>query len=317
MKYRPATIAILLTLCVTVSAYANVAFDGIWGYLMAGEEQFLDNSYPLSDIGYFGAGLNAFGALSTVPDRAKISSFPGRVHLVVAEVGNQALTHFALNPNYPLRDRLVDDIVRAAGGYDGVQIDFETVHPADAGHFSVFLALLRQRLPPEKELSVAIPARVRKIHDAYDYAVISRIVDRVIVMAYDEHWSGSAPGSIASIEWCRRVLDYALATIDREKLVMGMPFYGRAWADQKHSRAYKHSTLTELKKDKKVKSVQRVKDIPFFKYTEPVSVTLYYEDVHSMLARGGIYRDAGVRFVSFWRLGQEDPAVWKALRVNR
>ncbi len=191
------------------------------------------------------------------------------------------------------------------------------VHPSDAENFSVFLALLRQRLSAEKELSVAIPARVRKINDAYDYALISRIVDRVVVMAYDEHWSGGAPGSIASIEWCQRVLEYALTTINRDKLIMGMPFYGRAWADQKHSRAYKHSSLTELKKEKKITSVQRVKDIPFFKYTEPVHVTVYYEDSSSMVARGSIYRDAGVRFVSFWRLGQEDPAVWNKLNVNR
>ena len=317
MKARLATIAILLTLCFSVSARATVAFDGIWGYLMAGEEQFLDASFPLSDVGYFGAGLSPFGTLSGVPARSKIASFKGRVHLVVAEVSNQALTHFVLNPEYPLRDRLVADIVRAADGYDGVQIDFETVHPADGGNFGVFLALLRQRLPPEKELSVAVPARVRKINDAYDYELVSRIADRVVVMAYDEHWSGSAPGSVASIEWCERVLEYALSTIHRDKLVMGMPFYGRAWADQKHSRAYKFSTLTDLKKVKKVKSIQRVKDIPFFKYTEPVTVTVYYEDLRSVAARGGIYRSAGVRFVSFWRLGQEDPARWKEINVNR
>lgn len=317
MKTRIATVVFLLMLCFSASVYANVGFDGIWAYLMAGEERFLDDTYPLSDVGYFGAGINAFGKLHAVPARANIASFKGRVHLVVAEVTNQAVTHFVLNPNYSLRDGLIADIVQASDGFDGVQIDFEMVHPSDAENFSVFLALLRQRLSAEKELSVAIPARVRKINDAYDYERISRIVDHVVVMAYDEHWSGSAPGSVASIEWCNRVLEYALTTINRDKLIMGMPFYGRAWADQKPARAYKHSSLTELKTDKKIRSTQRIKDIPFFTYSETVKVTVYYEDVHSTLARGGMYRDAGIRYISFWRLGQEDPAVWNKLNVNR
>ena len=93
----------------------EAGFSEIWAYLMAGEEQYLDPSFPITDVCYFCAGISSEGKLGGVPDRARIAAFPGRVHLVVAEVGNYALTNFCLDPEYPLRDRLVMDIVRAAG----------------------------------------------------------------------------------------------------------------------------------------------------------------------------------------------------------
>ncbi|HNY22486.1 MAG TPA: hypothetical protein PKO22_10100, partial [Treponemataceae bacterium] len=33
-------------------------FHEIWGYLMTGEERYLDKTMPVSDVGYFGAGLS-------------------------------------------------------------------------------------------------------------------------------------------------------------------------------------------------------------------------------------------------------------------
>ena len=67
-------------------ASTPVEFTEVWAYLLAGEERFLDDSLPITDIGYFGAGLNSFGELVGVPDRAKLARWNGRVHLVIAEV---------------------------------------------------------------------------------------------------------------------------------------------------------------------------------------------------------------------------------------
>ena len=65
-------------------------------------------------------------------------------------------------------------------------------------------------------------------------------------MAYDEHWSSSTPGPVASLPWCERVGAYAISTIPVEKLVMGVPFYGRAWQDKKNDRALKFRTTEQI-----------------------------------------------------------------------
>ena len=297
-------------------ASAPVEFTEVWAYLLSGEEQALDSAMPITDIGYFGAGLNSFGELVGVPDRAKLARWNGRVHLVIAEVSNPALSHFSLNPEYGIRDGLIRAIADAAKDFDGVQIDFETVASPDREQYLSFLKAIKASIG-DKILSVALPARTKKIkNDVYDYKEISRIADRIIVMAYDEHWSGSAAGPIASIDWCARVAAWARSKIGKDKLVMGLPFYGRAWGDVNPSKAYRFSTLSNLMNDKSITDVNRSDDIPWFEYEEKVRVKVYYEDFHSIFTRSRMYRDAKVQNIAFWRLGQEDPGVWNVLRIQ-
>jgi spore germination protein YaaH len=289
-----------------------VSFAETWAYLMAGEEHYLDPAYPITDLCYFSAEVNAYGELERVPDLGKLAAFEGRKHLVVAEIGSYALTHFCLDPSFPIRDTLVASIIAAAEPFDGLQIDFESIPVRDRDNFVEFLRLLKAGLG-DKALSVALPARFDEAGDVLGYARIAEIVDRVIVMAYDEHWSTSAPGPVASLEWCNRVAAYVGTKIPLVKLVMGVPFYGRAWTDKRLARAYKHSAVLEIIDEQRIDDVERESGVPWFTYEEIVSVTLYYDDIVSLAARLSMYRDAGVLNVAFWRLGQEDPAVWRYL----
>jgi spore germination protein YaaH len=279
---------------------------------MQGEECFLKADYPLTDVAYFGAGLNSVGSLVGAAPADKISFFKGRKHLVVAEGDNYALTHFVLSPEFHLREGLINDIALASAGYDGVQIDFEAVLSKDKDNFADFLYSLKERLGG-KTLSVALPAHTQDGTSAYDYARLNSIVDYIVVMAYDEHWSQSQPGSIASINWCNKVVSYALTRISPEKLIMGMPLYGRAWADKNPSRAYKYSTISRLLSEKQISNQARDNDIPYLEYQDTINVRMFYEDAQSISSRMALYGGLCVRNISFWRLGQEDPEFWKYL----
>jgi spore germination protein len=316
--------AIALFLCLSASAataedqlgdQASRFFVEVWAYVIDGEEKYLDPSYPITDLCYFGAGLSSQGKLIGVPDRSRLGRYPGRAHLVVSEIGNYALTHFCLDPAYPLRDGLVADIASAAKKFDGVQIDFEAVLSKDYDYFLDFVTALKRALG-DKALSVALPPRISEKTDAFGYERVSKVADRVVVMAYDEHWSASAPGPVASIEWCSKVSDYARSKVPVEKLVMGNPFYGRAWADKSLSRAYKFSGLSALRAEKGIEKVERQGDVPYFEYSETVTVRAYFDDAASILARLGMYVARSISNVAFWRLGQEDPAIWKRIAVS-
>jgi hypothetical protein len=291
------------------------AFGEIWVYVVAGREAALRPGLPVSDIGYFGADIDSFGALIDVPNRRKLA-FAGRVHMVV-KCDGRALSHFVLAPGSAERKALVAALLAAARDFDGLQIDFENVSQRDAGAFLSFLAELRAGLG-NKMFTIALPARTRKIdNDTYDYEKIKPLVDRILVMAYDEHWSGSAPGSIASLPWCKRVADYALGLIGREKLIMGLPFYGRAWGNSNPSRALVYSSIETILQEQRITEVSRENGIPLFDYEVPVKVKVYFEDEYSLSARMEIYRSTGVAAIGFWRLGQETPAVWKLLRLEK
>jgi spore germination protein YaaH len=141
------------------------------------------------------------------------------------------------------------------------------------------------------------------------------MVDRILVMAYDEHWSTSAPGSIASLAWCKRVANYALGVIGREKLIMGLPFYGRAWGQSNHSRALIYTTTETIINEYGITEVRREEGIPTFDYQVTIPVKVYYEDEYSLSVRMEMYQSMNVAAIGFWRLGQETTAVWKYLRL--
>jgi spore germination protein YaaH len=291
------------------------AFEEVWAYVVAGREAALTPGLPLTDIGYFGAEIDTYGKLTDVPRRSNLS-FNGRVHLVVSCNG-RALSYFVLRPGSSERRELIADLLAETRNYDGLQINFENI-PARAGDsYLSFLRELRAGLPQDKMFTVALVARTRRIaDDVYDYERILPIVDRILVMAYDEHWSGSRPGSVASMDWCRRVAEYSFRTIGRDKLIMGIPFYGRAWGDYGPSRALVYSTTERIINENNAQ-IRYEGGIPTFEYNRNVTVRVFFEDAYSLSSRMQMYRAMNVRAVGFWRLGQETPAVWNYLRLEQ
>lgn len=289
-------------------------FREIWAYLMAGEERFLPAASPITDLAYFSARISSRGELFGTPDVQRLAGFAARKHLVVAEVSNQALVHFVLAPEYGLRDTLIEDIVAAADPYDGVVIDFELVPSYDAENFRDFLAMLRVGLGA-RMLTVCVPARTRKLDDAYDYEKLASVTDRIFVMAYDEHWSGSDAGAVASLGWTSKVSAWSVASVERDKLIMGMPFYGRAWGDKNPAGAYKFSSALRVIEEKGILLERDHEGIPFFSFSETVNVVLFFDDAESIWRRARVYCDDGIGGIGFWRLGQEDPAVWSVFRT--
>jgi spore germination protein YaaH len=291
------------------------SFAEIWGYVVAGREAELQADFPLSDVGYFGAEIDSYGKLTDVPVRKKLFFYSGRVHLVVV-CNSRSLTHFALESESRTRRALVADLLEASQPYDGLQIDFELVPARDGDSFRSFLAELREGLRG-KTLTIALPARTRTLpNDVYDYQKILPVVDRILIMAYDEHWSGSAPGPVASMNWCRTVADYALGVIGPEKLIMGIPFYGRSWGNINGNRAFYHSGIERIKRENGITEVRREESIPTFTYEVPLQITVYYDDDLSLSLRMEMYRSQGVRSVGFWSVGQESPGVWNILELS-
>jgi len=183
------------------------------------------------------------------------------------------------------------------------------VRPQDKELFFSFLRELKQALGA-KTLSIAVPALTGPHPDAYDYREISTMVDRVIIMAYDQHWSTSKPGPIASPDWCKQVSDFALTQISKEKLIMGLPFYGRSWQNEDFSKAYKFSSVEKLLQDNRLSVRQTPEGIPYALFTKKIKVSLFFENVPSVLTKLHIYRHSSIQNVAFWRIGQENPEIW-------
>lgn len=291
-----------------------VHFKEVWGYMIAGYVSEYNTESDLTDIGLFAASVDTFGNVVNIPSRSLVADFPGRVHLV-AVCDGRALSHFVLAAS-SLRKKAVRTLAAAAEDFDGVQLDFEYIPPEDSDNYLSFLKYLKSKIG-KKQLTVCVHARTKKLErDAEDYAAIGKVADRIMIMAYDEHWSTSAPGSIASMDWCRRVADYALTVWPPEKYIMGAPFYGRTWPDKNWRQAWYFEGINRILHEQNVAHIERENEVPHFTFTTEVTITGWYEDAKSLTARARMYKDYGFSSVAFWRIGHEDDAVWQWIKAE-
>ena len=292
-------------------------FNEIWGYVMTSREKYFSKDMPITDLCYFSADVNSYGELSSIPNPKQFAGFKGRIHLVVTCTG-RALTHFSMTPGTKEYKGILDAIESASKKYDGIQIDYENIGARDAGNFLTYLKDIRKRIGPNKILSVALPARTRAISDdIFNYKKIEPLVDRILIMAYDEHWSGSKPGPVASMDWCKKVADYAKTVIPQEKLIMGLPFYGRSWEDYCYSDAWIYTSMNRIMKENDAHRIERDNGVAHVSFDAKTHVEAYFDDAYSLVERSKMYQSTGIQKIGFWRIGQEDSDIWNYLKIKK
>ncbi|MEI6890618.1 MAG: glycosyl hydrolase family 18 protein, partial [Pontiella sp.] len=288
----------IFTVLTFVSVFtAEAQFNETWAYLMKGEEKYFPVSSPITDIGCFSASVNGDGHLTgghLRPPRLPGTTPNTRYHLVITIPWSTTLAHIYLDPKLPFRQRIIDGIVARCGPFDGVQIDIESVSSKDKPSYLKFLVAVKNALPKDQIFSVAVMARwadhkKKNPADAFDYSFIGKVADRVIIMAYDEHYRGGGHGPIASLPWCKKIYDYALQTIPPGKIIMGIPLYGRAWQKEKTAAAMRNP---EIWTDLRIRSAQ-LESTPenggSYSYTTNVTMNVHFESLPSLQAKMDLY----------------------------
>jgi len=161
---------------------------------------------------------------------------------------NGADIHEVLS-NKTKRSAHIDEIVDMVkeGGYDGVNIDYESKLSKTIDYYSIFLEELKDELG-KKKLTCTVEPRTppeylyrdipATIEYANDYKEIAKHCDWVEIMAYDQqraaHYFNEAGKGypyipVADAKWVETVVELALKDIPAEKIMLGVPTYGRQW----------------------------------------------------------------------------------------
>ena len=125
-----------------------------------------------------------------------------------------------------------------AGGYDGIDLDYENLRASDRAAFSSFVQQLAGALHAQgKLLTVNVYAKTSEPGtwdgpQAQDWWAIGQAADQVRIMTYEYSWSTSPPGPIAPVNWVNNVIGYATSQIAPGKILQGIPFYGYDWVGQ-------------------------------------------------------------------------------------
>jgi spore germination protein len=142
-------------------------------------------------------------------------------------------THEALSTPAK-RDAIVDKLVSYVEKYqlDGINIDFESMNADDRDVFTAFVRELSSALQAKGAVvSVDVPPDLHNDWSApYDYAALAQHADYLVLMAYEEHWSGGPKaGSVSSLPWLADSVTDLIARIPAGKLIVGLPLYTRDW----------------------------------------------------------------------------------------
>lgn len=207
-------------------------------------------------------------------------------------------------------------------GVAGVNLDFENMGKDDRSAYTNFVTALSAAVHAKgMQLSIDLPrGDVKWNHlTAYDHAALAAVVDTMIIMAYDEHWTGSTePGSVAGLGWTeegvRQFLSYG---IPRGKLMLGVPFYVRVWQLDGAGKLVGSKAVYMKELDKLIADTGAtgVKDGESgqTKYTYKQNGYTYLfwaETAETMAARINIAKKYDLAGIAAWRLGYEDASLW-------
>jgi chitinase len=228
--------------------------------------------------------------------------------------------------------------------FDGIDIDWE--HPVSGGlqpgsprdsrNYVLLLAALRRAIGPGNLLTVAASASPRGI-DPIDYAEMAGILDWVNVMTYDFHSGGTRAGFNSALynhddpnprlNLHDAVRAIAAKGMPKDKLVAGVPFYGRGWRGVESPNAWGQGTgslqvggyrviaETFLKTPGYVRSWDDVAKVPWLYHSEKKE-WITYEDPQSMRLKGEYVVAETLAGAMFWELSNDDGTLLDALRLG-
>ncbi len=227
------------------------------------------------------------------------------------------------------QERLIQAILAnmRAKNYQGLDVDFEFIGAEGATLYAQFVNRLRERLSPlGYEVVVALAPKTSadqpgSLYEGHDYAALGAAADGVLLMTYEWGYTYGPPLAVAPIPSVRRVLDYAVTEIPREKIFMGIPTYGynfRLPYQRGVSRADSVSNGQAVALARRYGAeiqYDAVAQAPFFVYTDEGGVLheVWFEDARSIAAKLALIREYGFRGAGYWNLDRPFPQNWSLL----
>lgn len=156
------------------------------------------------------------------------------VWALVSNLENQDVDSTQVLTYTSRRENLINNLISAAIQYnlDGINVDFEALSSEVGDGYIQFIRELSLKCANNGiVLSVDnyVPTEFTAFYNRAEQALFA---DYVVVMAYDEHYSGSEEaGPVASIGFVKEGVANTLKEVPAEQIIMGMPFYTRVWME--------------------------------------------------------------------------------------
>jgi len=235
-----------------------------------------------------------------------------KILLSIGGWGSGRFSEMAADDNN--RRSFAKDCKRIVGefGLDGIDIDWEyptsdmagiSASPGDKNNFTLLMKDIRQEIGKNKLLTLATAANAEYI----DFAGIEPYIDFVNIMSYD---MGNPPyhhsGLYRSEHTAGNSVDEAVkahvkAGMPINKLVMGIPFYGRGRKDVGNFTNYKNIIAL----DKFERKWDDVAKAPYLS-SDSVEFVCGYDDPRSIAIKCQYIKDNGMLGAMYWDYAGDD-----------
>jgi|GEM_PF-1122390 len=220
-----------------------------------------------------------------------------------------------------LRTALVNNICALVEekGMAGVDLDFEAVSVSQRDNFTALVHELKTTLGDDYTVSLSLMPRSNDRQtwlDGYDYAALSAEADQLIIMLYNQHYSGGSPGPVAGADWTETTIEYLLQFIPAEKFHAGLGAYGYVWPEnQKGSSVYIDGAIETATTMGATIQRDEASGVPWFTYvgTDGVIRQLWFEDAQSLAQKAALAKEYGLAGIAVWRMGIIPYDVWIAI----
>ncbi|SDB36232.1 glycosyl hydrolase family 18 protein [Butyrivibrio sp. INlla16] len=209
---------------------------------------------------------------------------------------------------------------QAEFGFDGINVDFELI---DESYSRSYLEFLRELSVACRQNQIVLSADdyvPMDFNDHYDLTEQGIVCDYVIIMGYDEHYSGSSEaGSVASIGYVQSGIQKALEQVPAEKLVNSVPFYTRLWTTsggELSSKAFHMDGVANVISEKGIELKWDENTCQYYGEATAENGDFYQiwnEDARSLEAKLNVMQSAGIAGVAEWALGFETADVWDVI----
>lgn len=229
-----------------------------------------------------------------------------------------------------LSERVIEDIARIVTekGYGGVDVDFEYIPGELAGDYADFVRRINDRLGDEYAVFVSLAPKYRSnqeglLYGGHDYGGLGAAADYTFLMTYEWGYTYGPPQAVSPINEVRRVVDYAVTEIPREKILLGVPNYGYDWAlpyvrGETKAESLGNVAAVERALEKNVDiRYDTTAQAPYFTYydrpetfSDAVQHIVWFQNARSTDAMLRLIREYGIAGMGVWNIMRYFPALW-------
>lgn len=270
--------------------------------------------------------LGEDGLVTSRADPAYVHKAHARGFAVWPLFGNQFdpdLTHEVLADSR-LRLGITRQLLVQAriAGFDGINVDWENMNPADRDLFSQFvreLSPLAHRAGLAVSVDVTFPGPSAYWQQCYDRAALGQVADYIVAMGYDQFTEESgAPGPVSSFPWVQAGITSTLKEVPARKLVLGVPFYTRIWSRKGGTLDTRALGMAEaeayLARRDATTAFDAIHGLPVVRWLEgQTEYTMWAETPDTLRRRARLARDGGLAGVASWQRRFAGRAAWEAL----